>query len=290
MKKAIATLCAIINLITGCNNSDDNNDVWKQAYEEKKFETEMTNKAKDFIEWFYEVGKKSAEEQDEDSTFFDRFKLDFVRLGNENKNYGVFSSKVLDEEGDTKDHTFMAINLTEWDPSMPFQPDSESGPFKDVTIFGDLTRTKDGMGFICGEDCYALGPNAELHNGLIFEEATPTSKDLEKLAAIKESLKANRASKAISSFYGLSEERSFQLSKTILSWKKVSNQRAMTKRDLDHLTVEFAGVKASEIVESFKDLAKGDEARFNNLIERAARVNEVSPEAVKAMIQDAFMK
>ena len=64
----------------------------------------------------------------------------------------------------------------------------------------------------------------------------------------------------------------------------------MTKRDLDHLTVEFAGVKASEIVESFKDLAKGDEARFNKLIERAARVNEVSPEAVKAIIQDAFMR
>ena len=64
----------------------------------------------------------------------------------------------------------------------------------------------------------------------------------------------------------------------------------MTKRDLDHLTVEFAGVKASEIVESFKDLAKGDEARFNNLIERAAEVNEISPESVKTMIQDAFMR
>ena len=64
----------------------------------------------------------------------------------------------------------------------------------------------------------------------------------------------------------------------------------MTKRDLDHLAVEFAGVKASEIVKSFKDLAKGDEPRFNNLIERAAQVNEVSPEAVKAMIQDAFMR
>ena len=55
-----------------------------------------------------------------------------------------------------------------------------------------------------------------------------------------------------------------------MSWKKVSNQRAMTKRDLDHLAIVFAGVKASEIVESFKDLAKGDKARFNNLIERAA--------------------
>ena len=39
-----------------------------------------------------------------------------------------------------------------------------------------------------------------------------------------------------------------------------------------------------------KDLGKGNEARFNNLIERTAEVNEISPEAVKKMIQDAFMR
>ena len=74
-------------------NKDDNNDVWKQAYEEKKFETEMTNKAKDFKEWFYEVGKKSAKEQEEESTFFDRFKLDFGRLGNENKHLAFLAQR-----------------------------------------------------------------------------------------------------------------------------------------------------------------------------------------------------
>tara|TARA_B100000029_G_scaffold14863_2_gene15333 strand:- start:622 stop:1491 length:870 start_codon:yes stop_codon:yes gene_type:complete len=289
MKKVAIALCVLLSLITGCHKNEDH-DEWKQAYEEKKFESEMTAKAKEFIEWYYEAAEQALDVGD-DVKVTDRYQLNFIRLGKENKNYAVFSFLMFDEEGVLDDHNYTAIDLTNWDSSIPFSPEIEgSEAFKNITLFGGLIRTEDGMGFTCGGDCFSHGPNAEIHEGLIFEEAAPTSKDLEKIAAFKEALKLNRASKAISSLYGLSEERSFQLSKTILSWKKVSNQRAMTKRDLDHLTVEFAGVKVSEIVESFKDLAQGDEARFNNLIERAAEVNEISPEAVKTMIQDAFMR
>ena len=286
MKKTAVVLCALMLFLTGCH---ENNPLyeWKQDHDQKKFEAEMTAKAKDFIQWYIDIEKKISEENEDYDFDPEKNQLNFVRLGVDNKNYAVFTTFSYDNENEVENHSYVAIDINQWDPSMTFSPEN---PPENLTFFGDLTRTEDGMGFICSDDCYSEGPNTELHKGLIFEEATPTSKDLEKLAAFKESLKVNRASKAISSLYGLSEERSFQLSKTILSWKKVSNQRAMTKRDLDHLTVEFAGVKASEIVESFKDLAKGEEARFNNLIERAARVNEVSPEAVKTMIQDAFMR
>ena len=37
-----------------------------------------------------------------------------------------------------------------------------------------------------------------------------------------------------------------------------------------------------------KDLGKGNEARFNNLIEKTSQVSVISPEAVKTMIQEAF--
>ena len=277
-------ICTIMLFLTGCHENTFLYE-WKQSHDEKKLEAEMTAKAKDFIKWYYD-GAKAANEDNEDFNI-EEFDLSFVRLGVENKNYVVLSGTYYDEDGDVENHAFYALDLSQWDSSAPFSNDA---PPENLTIFENLRRTEDGMGFICGEDCEGVGPNAELHKGIIFEEATPTSKDLEKMAALKENIKLNQASKAISSLYGLSEERSFQLSKTVFSWKKVSNQRAMTKRDLDHLTVEFAGVKASEIVESFKDLAKGDEARFNNLIERTAAVNEISPEAVKAMIQDAFMR
>ena len=288
MKKTAAVLCTLMLFLTGCHKNNFLHE-WKQSYDEWKFEAEMTAKADDFIQWYFDGAKKAVEEDEDEDTNFDPegFDLIFVRLGVENKSYVILNGVGYDEDGEVENQTYMAINLSEWDSSMPFPID---GPPENWTFFADLTETEDGKGFVCEEDCYGAGPSFEIHEGLIFEEATPTSKDLEKMAALKEALKLNRASKAISSLYGLSEERSFQLSKTILSWKKVSNQRAMTKRDLDHLTIEFAGVKASEIVESFKDLAKGDEARFNNLIERAAAVNEISPEAVKAMIQDAFMR
>ena len=54
MKKASILLCVLISVITGCHNNNSN-DEWKQAYEEKKFEAEMTVKAKDFIKWY--IGK-----------------------------------------------------------------------------------------------------------------------------------------------------------------------------------------------------------------------------------------
>ena len=277
MKKAAMMLCIVINLVTGCTKNND----------EKKFEAEMTAKADDFIQWYFDAANKASEENENFDFDPESLDLTFVRLGVENKNYVILNGINYDEDREVENQTYIAVNLSEWDSSMPFPID---GPPENFTFFADLTETEDGKGLICEEGCYSTGPSAEIHEGLIFEEATPTSKDLEKMAAFKENLKLNRASKAISSLYGLSQERSFQLSKTVFSWKKVSNQRAMTKRDLDHLTVEFAGVKASEIVESFKDLAKGEEARFNNLIERAAEVNEISPEAVKKMIQDAFMR
>ena len=212
MRKLEIFLFMMMFSLTSCNWTQLND--WKQAYDEKKFEEEMTAKAKDFIKWYYDSAK--ADNDNNDDFNIEDFDLNFVRLGVENKNYVVLSGTEYDEAGEVVEHSYAAFDLSQWNSSIPF---TNGAPPENLTVFGNLTRTEDGMGFICGEDCNSFGPNAELHKGLIFEEATPTSKDLEKMAALKEALKLNRASKAISSFYGLSEERALQLSKTVFSWK-----------------------------------------------------------------------
>ena len=59
MKKTAVALCALMLFLTGCH---ENNPLyeWKQASDEKKFEAEMTAKAKDFIQWYYDLEKKMS--------------------------------------------------------------------------------------------------------------------------------------------------------------------------------------------------------------------------------------
>ena len=139
MKKLGLLLYVLMMSLTGCNWTQVYD--WKQSYDEKKFEAEMTAQAKVFIKWYLDGAKKAMDEGNEGFDV-ERFDLNFVRLGVEDKKYAVFTGITYDEDGNIEGQSYAAFDLSNWDSSVPFNTDA---PPEDITMFGDITRTDDGM-------------------------------------------------------------------------------------------------------------------------------------------------
>ena len=89
--------------------------------------------------------------------------------------------------------------------------------------------------------------------------------------------------------YGLSEKRSESVAKLVVNWKKVSNNRAMTSADADAFTEKLIGVNINEATKAYKSSLEGDETSLTSLIEKAADVNETSPENMKELFNNLVL-
>lgn len=137
-------------------------------------------------------------------------------------------------------------------------------------INGDFVAVTDnGNGTYTGTD------------GRLYEISSAGSKDLEKIAGIQEAVQVSSLATQFAGNYGLSEERSFQIAKTVAAFNKVAQTRSMTAQDANHFTQEVMGVDFSELA----DAATG-EGDLNYLIEKAAQINGVSPEHMEQIVGD----
>ena len=124
---------------------------------------------------------------------------------------------------------------------------------------------------------------------MTFSEDKGKAKDLEKLGAVKEAFATKKVKELLNFDYGLSEKRSESVAKLVVNWKKVSNNRAMTSADADAFTEKLIGVNINEATEAYKSSLEGDSASLDSLIEKAADVNETSPENMKELFNNLVL-
>jgi hypothetical protein len=124
---------------------------------------------------------------------------------------------------------------------------------------------------------------------MTFSEVQGTAKDLEKVAAFKETYKMKKMQDLLTYDFGLSEKRSEGVAKLVLNWKKVSKGRAMSNADADAFSKSLIGVNINEAVEAFKKSAEGDAASLEVLINKAAKVNGTSPENMKGLLNNLLL-
>ncbi len=136
--------------------------------------------------------------------------------------------------------------------------------------------------------CYeyaTINPNPYFY-GMVFEEAEPSEKDLEKLAAFQEALQIETMSEKLSAEFGLSEERSHEVSSLILYF----NKKARSAEDYDVFFEKLIGMKANEAMEKMRAyLDERDEASFEDLIDRASQVNDLAPEHVRQLVEEILL-
>jgi flagellar biosynthesis/type III secretory pathway protein FliH len=128
----------------------------------------------------------------------------------------------------------------------------------------------------------------EVNGNLIFEETSMISKDLEKRAAVAEKYLVLEMSKQIKSQFGLSEERALKIAKISNHWRKFSSSRAVSAEDADAFSTELLGANMKEIESAVKGSLSGETSELNNLIGKAAAVNQTSPEQISQIMNQLF--
>lgn len=124
----------------------------------------------------------------------------------------------------------------------------------------------------------------------LLEETTPNSKDLEKMGAFKDEYQRSIISDHLTTEFGLSEERSEEISRTIYSWDKISNKRQMTAADANLFTKQIIGTDVSLAEDAYKSHIEGDSTNYKSLIEKAAEANGTSPEHMSELVEELLVK
>ncbi len=116
--------------------------------------------------------------------------------------------------------------------------------------------------------------------GFRFENEGGTSKDLETMAALREEKSVENLSKTFKSQYSLSNDRAQELAKLSYKYMRVENSRELTKVEKDQFALKSLGVSMNDIEGALKKKAEGSENDYQFLLQKAAQVNNTTPEMI----------
>jgi hypothetical protein len=138
---------------------------------------------------------------------------------------------------------------------------------------------------------YYVGGNTwSDYAGNLYEQDVTSKKDLEKMGAQLEAIKSEAVGQSLSAKFGLSEERGMQVAKLASNWKKVSKTRGLTEKDADAFSQKLLGFDLNAGVKAVEEFKTGKGEALENLLEKAAQVNGVSPEQLKEILADMLVK
>ncbi len=122
----------------------------------------------------------------------------------------------------------------------------------------------------------------------MFDETSETGKDLEKAYALIEAHKNSKIADALSSEFGLSEERGLKIAKLVTDWKKLSKSRSMTSADANVFTKELLGVDMQKAETAIKKHLEGDDSQMSDVLKKAAKANGTTPEHMNELLNTVF--
>ncbi len=125
------------------------------------------------------------------------------------------------------------------------------------------------------------------YTGVTFEKTAATAKDLAKVAALKEVAEIEKSAKFLSSEFGLSLERSKEVSRLASHWKKAS-KKGLSASEQDLFSTELLGFSITKGMNAAKAAAEGDSSQLSNLIDSAAEVNKITPEHASQLMTKIF--
>jgi flagellar biosynthesis/type III secretory pathway protein FliH len=110
----------------------------------------------------------------------------------------------------------------------------------------------------------------------ILEETSASSKDLAKMATMKEQFRIDELAKEIRSQFALSVDRSTKVAKLATSFRKFANSRAITEEDAEAFSTELLGVNVKKIESAYRQTLKGEMGELKSVVVKSAAANEIS--------------
>lgn len=121
--------------------------------------------------------------------------------------------------------------------------------------------------------------------GNIYSEAGESKKDLEAIGAKVEKMEAKELANVLSTSFGMSEDRSFEVAKLTKAYQKIASKRSLTEMEKNHFSSDLLGVSYNDALNAFKNKIQGNGASYEDMIERAAAKNGTSPEAISIVVE-----
>ena len=126
-----------------------------------------------------------------------------------------------------------------------------------------------------------LDPNTNV----LYEETGASSKDLQKLAAFKQTLQVQHSAQTLKARFGLSDDRSNEVARLAVQLAKTP-ARSMTDADYDSFSREITGTSFKKLSAAMKASREGNTKSLNDIIDTAAKVNGVGPEHMNAILKE----
>jgi len=187
--------------------------------------------------------------------------------------------------------THFAVDIRTWDPN------TSAGQFL-LDHIGNLPLSKDddlnseGIHYVSivldsgnldanGNTIFIqTAPSQSPGGPYSFEAGVESQKDLEGLGQKIESIGIDYLRDSLVAEYGLSNERALKVSRLATSYKRINSKRALNAREKDLFTKELIGLSFEEASKTLVDEG------YDALVEKASKINETSPEAIKVLINE----
>jgi hypothetical protein len=115
-------------------------------------------------------------------------------------------------------------------------------------------------------------------------------KDLEKLAAIDERKIIGEKAESIEENFGLSADRSQDVSRAIFHLNKIKNKRSLTEKDYNIFSNKLLGFNYKEGKDALEKHLQGEGSDLEELLVQAAEVNGTTPEHMTEIMGELFLK
>lgn len=116
--------------------------------------------------------------------------------------------------------------------------------------------------------------------GFRFDNTSTQSKDLDTIAALKEETAEKFMAFKLKSEFSLSANRAEELAKLANRYQKLENSRELTTTEKDKFAMDALGVSMTQVESALKAKAEGNDARYEELLETAAKTNNTTPEQI----------
>lgn len=138
-------------------------------------------------------------------------------------------------------------------------------------------------------DLDSIGGNQyqDYYTGVTFEETSASSKDLQKVAAIKQELSVQKSAKNLKAQFGLSDDRSREVARLAVQLSN-TDKKSMTDKDYDGFSKELLGTTIGKFQTAMKAAKEGNAADMNSIIDGAAKLNGVGPEHMNQIMNGLF--
>ena len=125
--------------------------------------------------------------------------------------------------------------------------------------------------------------------GNIYEEGAIYPKDLEKQGHFIEKINIHHMANNLSENFGLSEKRSFEVSRFLYQMEKIRTKRAMENKDLERLSQNLLGIPFENLKKEFEKIENGQFDRIDDLIKKASIKNGLQPEDLKILFKNLLI-